>query len=75
MIKLNSNERIAGAATHNTRIPIHIIGECSIVEMIPMGPTIPHVPIPAETPVHSNSNTSVEIGPHTAAANVGAIHI
>ena len=46
-----------------------------IAEKIPIGPTSPQVPIPAATPLQVSLNTIVEIGPHTAAASVGAIQI
>ena len=56
-------------------MPIHTFAEEPDADMIPMGPTSPQVPIPADTPVHSSLNTSVESGPQIAEASVGGIQI
>ena len=58
-----------------SKSPIHIIGEDSVAEITPIGPTNPQVPIPAETPEHLSLKSIVEIGPVIAAARVGAIQI
>ena len=66
MISAKSRERIAGRTTQRSAIPAHIMGVFSVTAAIPMGPTSPQVPIPAETPAHSRRNTSVDSGPQIA---------
>ena len=79
MISLKTSERTAGAMIQTTAIPTQAMGDSvpdlDMAEKHPMGPTIPQVPMPAETPVHSSLNTSVEIGPVIAAARVAGIQI
>lgn len=79
MISLKRSERRAGAMMQTTAIPTHAIGvsvpDFDIAEKHPIGPTIPHVPMPADTPVHSSLNTIVDIGPVIAAASVAGIQI
>jgi len=58
-----------------TGSPTHFITLFGVADKIPNGPTRPQVPIPADTPVHSNRNTMVDKGPQIAEARVGAIQI
>ena len=64
---------------HTTAIPIHALAsrvpEADMSEKHPMGPTRPHVPIPADTLEHSSLNTTVARGPVMAAAKVAGIQI
>ena len=75
IISLNAMERIAGRTMQQRTSPTHIMGECFICEITPIGPTRPQVPIPADTPEHSSLNTIVEIGPVIADASVGGNQI
>jgi hypothetical protein len=74
-ISLKAKAKIAGRTMHTSASPTHIIGDHSVEVITPIGPTIPQVPIPAETPEHLSLNIIVEIGPVTAAASVGASQI
>ena len=61
--------------THTKRTPITdpVLNPISV--KTPMGPTSPHVPIPALTPVHSSLKRQADIGPVIADASVAGIHI
>ena len=75
MISLAAREITAGSTMHVRISPTHVIGDVPVSVMMPMGPTMPQVPMPAETPVHFSWNTIVEMGPQMAEARVGGIQI
>ena len=75
-ISLKISERIAGRTTQTSRSPTQKSTLLlSVADIIPSGPTSPHVPMPADTPLHSSPKTIVDIGPVTAEASVGGSHI
>ena len=51
------------------------VPDSDIAEKHPIGPTRPHVPIPAATPLHSSLKIIVAIGPVIAEARVAGIQI
>ena len=79
MISLKSKESTAGVKMQMQNMPSHAyqlrLPDSDIAEKHPIGPTRPHVPIPAATPVHSSLKIIVAIGPVIAEARVAGIQI